>query len=150
MIYRGARFVVTAVVFGPLISGLLVSAVMGSLLPRPIGPLELLVTEIGFAIGGYYFGTVPAAIASILIVVRRRVSFVEALAIASVTTFLVYFVFISASSWLSEVSNAAGLGFSMALVSIPAAICSGLLAAWWGAFSPPRLPEHRASGHGAD
>lgn len=141
MIYRGTRFVVIAVVFGPLISGLLISLVAY----KPMGPMELLVTEIAFTIGGYYFGVVPAALSSILIVARRWVSVVEALVITAVATFVIAFVFISASSWLSEVPRAAGVGLALALLSIPGAIGAGLLAAWWGAFTPSELHKRAAA-----
>ena len=72
---------------------------------------------------------------SILIVARRSISFLEALLITAVTTFLVYFIFIAASSWLTRLSEAASLGLTLALVSLPAGIGVGLLAAWWGVFT---------------
>lgn len=141
VVHNGARFVCIAVVLGPLMSGLLLSRVFGMLSRRSGGPLEFLATEAGFAIGGYIFGIVPAAIASMLIVARRSISFLEALLITATTTFLVFFIFISASSWLTRLSEAATLGLTLVLVSLPAAIGVGLLAAWWGAFTPRRSVE---------
>lgn len=145
MIYSGTRFVVISTFFGPIIPGLLLSVTTAF---PPYGPksfLDQIVTSLGFAIGALVVGAVPALIASVLIVLRRPVSFIEALAITVVTTFTLYFIFICAASWLSGVDFAAGAGLTMAVLSVPGAIGAALLAARWGAFSPSRLPGAAAT-----
>lgn len=145
MIYRGTRFVVISTFFGPVTCGLLLSIVTAF---QPYGPKSIYdqsVTSLVFAIGALLFGSVPAFIASVLIVVRRFGSVVEALAITVATTFVLYFVFFWASSWFSATVPAAATGLAMSLVSIPGAIGAGLLAAWWGAFTPSELHRRAAA-----
>lgn len=150
MIYRGTRFVVIATFFGPATCGLLMSIVTAF---PPYGPKTIFdqsVTSLGFAIAAIVFGAVPAFVASILIAVRRFVSVLEALAITVATTFVLSFVFSWASSWFSAIVPAAAAGLAMSLFSIPGAIGAGLLATWWGAFTPSELHRHTARPSGTN
>lgn len=145
MIYRGTRFVVIATFFGPATCGLLMSIVTAF---PPYGPKSVFdqsLISLVFAFAALLYGAVPAFVASILIVVRRFVSVVEALAITVVTTFVLYFVFFWASSWFSAIVPAAAAGLAMSLFSIPGAVGAGLLAAWWGAFTPSELHRRAAA-----
>jgi hypothetical protein len=114
----------------------------------PYGPKSIFdqsLTSLGFAIGAIVFGAVPAFVASVLIVVRRFISALEALAITIATSFLLGFVFSWASSWFSAILPSAAVGLAISLFSIPGAIGAGLLAAWWGAFTPSELHRRAAA-----
>lgn len=86
-----------------------------------------------FAIASYGFGLVPALLASVVLVLRRNITVLEAVVVALGVSFAV-----GTSYGMLGASGAPLVsGLSLTVLAIPATIGVGLLATWWGAFGTP-------------
>ncbi|OEO31320.1 hypothetical protein VW23_016675 [Devosia insulae DS-56] len=86
-----------------------------------------------FAIASYCFGLVPALLASVVLVLRRNTTVLEAVVVALGVSFAVG----TSYGMLGASSVPLFAGLSLTVVAVPATIGVGLLATWWGAFGTP-------------
>lgn len=134
-VVKPGRLVAIASIVGPLISSLLTVGpfFFGSLPATALEPLHLAVNVLLFGIGSYCFGLVPALLASVVLVLRRNITVLEAVVVALGVSFAV-----GTCYGMLGASDAPLIGgLSLTLLAIPATIGVGLLATWWGAFGTP-------------
>ncbi len=135
LIHRPGLLVAVASVIGPIVPALVFVGpfVLGKQSAVIPAPLDVAINVVLLCLGGYFFGLLPAFLASLILALRRNITVLEAVVAALGTSFIVGTLYGMAG--LS--STPLYTGTSLALMSIPATLVVGLLAAWWGVFAPP-------------